>query len=634
MSLLAYLILLIIILGAGVLVASMIPARGARVGLGAAVFLALVVDSTWFVAPLVEWSPLVADAAWGGAFAAVVVGAWLMSRYYARKRGLPAWEWPSPRDLGFLAVVAAVFGAVVLLLPVPLDTDAQGFGYLAVTLRDGEDYTTLAPWHPEIDYLYAPGYIGFVAHLSARLDIGIHTLQLAFSAVTAVLFVWLAYDLGCELGDRRTGRGLMLASLVGVGMITAFMDSHFTALLALLFSLAFLTFVMRFLATWRWSSALFAAICLAGVPLSQPDVTLALLMGFAPWLIVVWLSKPRPSLRDWLVIATVIPLVALGIVAPWLLSINDLLDSGIESPFVVESTHWRTMVLMHGGVIVGLAAIGALAGLWRRRPAALLMAVWLVAIVEFSTLGLLEENFPDLMEPLLKYDYPFSLAWHGPIIPYTVLGGLGLVWLADRLGGEAFDRLVAAIAPLVLMLAAVGIVAAIVFFDPLLEASKEVEEIDFFGAFSSEADVAAMEWLRDNTPEDARVLNHPGPHEGDWAPVISERDTVYFRPQPFFRDTRWAEAEQELFRAFWHDPLQDEEDFQALLAEAGIRYVLVPQVFGDPTSFDDALRWRRPLDEAATYLSAPLDEVPFLQLVYEQDGAQVYEVLLPASPAD
>ncbi len=271
-----------------------------------------------------------------------------------------------------------------------------------------------------------------------------------------------------------------------------------------------------------------------------------------------------------------------------------------------------------------LSLIGLLAGLARREAAALLALVWLAGIVEFSMLGLLEENFPALMEPLLKYDYPFSLAWHGPIIPYTILGGFGLAWLAGRL---RLDGVVRALAiPLAVVVLAL-IVGGVAYFDPLLELSKDTP-VNFFGAFSSEADVAAMEWLRENTPPDVRVLNHPGPHEGDWVPVISERDTVYFRPQPFFQGTDEIEQTQAALRDFWRNPTDPEN--AELLRAAGVQFVIVPQVFGNPDSFEDMLRWRDPLDEAREYAAAQVAEADYLLLVYEQDGAQVY-ALRPAS---
>jgi hypothetical protein len=323
-----------------------------------------------------------------------------------------------------------------------------------------------------------------------------------------------------------------------------------------------------------------------------------------------------------LVLAVVIPLLALGIVLPWLNSIRDLLNADIESPFKVVSGHWRTMVFTQGGIIVGLATLGLLVGFRKRSPAYWLAVVWLVGIVEFSTLGLLQKTFPDLMDPLLKYDYPFSLAWHGPIIPYTILGGLALAWLAERL---RLDGWIGRLAFPVTLLLLAGLFAGVAFFDDLLAESKD--HLSFYGAFSSAADVEAMQWVRDHTPEDVRILNHPGPHEADWAPVITERDTIYFRPQPFFRDTAQADAEQDALKAFWIDPsdpaLADE------LRAAGIQYVLVPQIVGKPASFTDMLRWRRPVPEAQHYLDKPVSSAPYLRLVFDKDGAQVYAVMAP-----
>ena len=619
MDFVAYLLLTGVLLGLGILAAAALPAHGMRIGLGAVAALAVIVDLTWLLAPLIGWSAGLGDAAWIAVFVAVTGLA------LRRQRHAPdGWDWPSARDLAILALVIVAFGVGLLVLPVPLDTDAQGFGYLALALRDGGDYTTLAPWHPEIEYLYSPAQPGLIAHLSARFTPGIHALQMALGAAVAALFVWAAYDLGYEVGDRRLGRAFLLAALGGTGLLTAFMDAHYTALLALAFSLGFLTFTLRALHTPdAWNGAL-AAICLAAVPLSQPDTTIALIIGYAPWLLLLGLARPRPTARAWLMLAVWIPLAALLLVAPWLVSLRELLGSGIESPFEVSAAHWRTMVFMHGGVVVLLTGIGALASARGRSPATLLALVWLVAIVEFSTLGLLERGFPALLAPLLKYDYPFSLAWHGPIIPYTILGGSGLLWLANRLGAARADRLARRLAYPAVTLGAVALLVIAVRFDPLLAASKDAG-VRFYGAFSSAADVAAMQWLRDHAPRDARVLNHPGPHEGDWAPVIAEREAVFFRPQPFFRGTARAEAAQNALRAFWRDPANPAHRW-ALLA-ADVRYVLVPQVFANPDALAEMVRWRPPLDEAASYAAEAVGDAPYLQLVFDRDGAQVYEVM-------
>ncbi len=619
----AYLITIGILLGTGTLMATVLPTRGARIGLGAVLFLALLVDLSWVLAPLVGWQARLIDGVWGGVFAVIVLAAAMLASYHQGIRGQRAWRWPSHRDAAFLLVVIAFFGALIVVLPVPLDTDAQGFGYLALTLRNGEDFTSLAPWHGEVQYLYAPAYTGLVAHLSARFALGLHELMMIWGALTGVLFVWAAYDLGCELGDARMGRAYMLAALVGTGLLTAFMDSHYTALLALSFALVFLAFALRYLREGRALDALFAAASLAAVPLSQPDMTLALIVGYVPWLLVLPLAVPSPTWRRWGGLAVFIPALALLITLPWLWSIRDLLGAEIESPFTVSSEHWRTMIVMHGGAIVVLSTLGAMLDLWRRKPEALLAAVWLVAIVEFSTLGLLEKMAPAALAFLWKYDYPFSIAWHGPIIPYVILGGTAFAWLAQTLH---LERVVRALAYPLSVLALLSIGAFVFYFDDLLRASKETS-LGIYGAFSSAADVEAMQWLRDHTPADARVLNHPGPYEADWAPVISERDTVYFRPQPFFRHTEAVQAEQDTLRAFWRTP--QTRAHWARLVNAGVDYVLVPQVFGNPGALAEMLRWRPPLPEAASYAADTLGDVPYLRLVYERDGAQVYEVVRP-----
>lgn len=70
-------------------------------------------------------------------------------------------------------------------------------------------------------------------------------------------------------------------ALIGLGLFLAYMDSHFTALLGLVFALAFITFAIRFLREGRRADLLGAAICLGGMPLAQPDMTIILGFGFA-----------------------------------------------------------------------------------------------------------------------------------------------------------------------------------------------------------------------------------------------------------------------------------------------------------------------------------------------------------------
>jgi hypothetical protein len=639
-----------LVLGSGVLLAPLLPGKETRIGLAAALALAGVLVGSLALAALFGWHPAQIDILW-----LALIGGLVVLRWRRRPAGHGA---PGLREVAFFALVLGLFVAPVLVLPVPLDTDAQGFGYLALMLRDGGSLTTLAPFHPEIEYLYSPGFLSVAAYLSARLGIALHTVQFAASAVLAVVLIWLLYDLGNELADtldpphpseqvrfpsptrregsqtpgqpsthdpenaaHRTGIALALGSVIGLGLFTAYMDSHFTTVMALVFGLACLIFITRYWRDGRWIDVAAAVVCLAALPLTHPDTTIILVLGYVPWLATMWLAKPRPTPRQWLVIAVVIPLAALLLIVPWLVRLLPLLGSNIASPFEIKPEHWRTLVFMHGGLIVPLALFGAVIALRRRAPLDVLMIGWLVLIVDFSTTGILKHLLPGLLAPLLKYDYPFSIAWHGPIIPYAYLGGTALLWLARRIGWARVRGWSNRLAWPALVLAAVGLVIGVIIAEPLRDWSKG--RIGFFGAFASHADVRAMDWLRENTPPDARVLNFPGPQEGDWAPVISERDTVFFRPQPFFRHTAAAEADQTALEGFWRDPA--DPAWADELARQGVTYVLVPQVVGNPESFQTQWRWRAPFAWQIEAASAIAD-APYLEPAADFDGAQVWRV--------
>jgi hypothetical protein len=338
-------------------------------------------------------------------------------------------------------------------------------------------------------------------------------------------------------------------------------------------------------------------------------------------------------LRTWLGLALGIPAIALVGIAPWLWHVYPLLGAAIVSPFARDPNHWRVMVLYHGVWIAPVAVWGAMMGLRRRgvthhvptitdltQQAVILAVGWLALILDFSTLGIVERVVPWLVAPLLRYDYPFSIAWHGPIIPYTILGGIGLHWiwvrwLEARVGARAGRYAYAIIGAL--MVLALGV---FVFNRELLAFSKG--RVGFFGAFASHADVQAMEWLRENAPPDARILNFPGPQEGDWVAVIAQRDSVYYRMQPFFQGAEASLEEQDLLRAFWEDPAKP--DHAALLEAAGIDYVIVPQVVTNPASSETMFRWRAPFTEALAMRSR-VEDAPYLRLVFDADGARVYE---------
>ncbi len=622
-------LLIIGVFGAGLLLSGAAIDRAWRmpyIGLGAGLSLGLWLACGLAYATPFGWSVWVGDVALLAVGGLIALGGWL--RRDAPRPTLAAY---ARFDLALLAVVLMGLAAPALVLPVPLDTDAQGFGYLALMARLGGDLTALAPFQPEIDYLYAPGFTVTVAYLSERLATPLHSTQFGVGAMLAWWVVLVPYDFGHLLAGRVRARAHLLAAWVGLGLFTAYMDSHYTSLYGLAFGGCFLAWVYVYLfadATplgRRWAFGA-AALSLAALVLVHPDTTIIIGLGFGAWLLLMPLGHPHPTRRAWLTVTGGVPLAALVLLLPWLWNVRGLLGSEIASPFSRDPVYWRVALsfppelLYHGGVIAWVALLGAVIGVWRRSQAALLAVGWMVLILEFAAFGALEALAPWLVAPIVRYDYPFSIAWHGPIIPYVLLGGGALAWAWRRLGALDVRRVGYGLLGVV----AVGIVLASIFHQPIIAASKG--RVTFFGAFASAADVRAMGWLREQTAPDAYVLNFPGPQEGDWVPVIAERRSVYYRPQPFFNrpgDPLADTEEQQALRAFWSNPADPAH--ADLLRNMGVDYVIVPQVVGNPASFADHVRWRRPFTDLIA-MQSEVSAAPYLKPVFDADGAAVYRV--------
>ena len=462
-----------VLFGAGALLAPALPTSQPRIGLAAALVLAIVVLGGVTTSALSHWDSLLIDYLWFGLIVGVFLTGTLSAGMFKAEVEKRELGWPGPRELMMLLVIGILFAAPALTLPVPFDTDAQGFGYLALSIRDGGNITTLAPFHPEISYLYSPGFPMLVAYLGHQLSTGIQNIELALGAVFGFLFVWLAYDFGSELDSedgRRTGIVMAICALIGTGLLLADLDSHYTTLMALCFAMAFLTFAVRWTKHGTRVDFIAAAVTLACVPLSHPDTTIILILGYVPWLLTIWLSKPRPTFRRWLGLAVGIPVLALVVLIPWLNKIAPLLGSSIQSPFSVSISHLVVLTIYHGVVIVILALIGIVLGLRRRNPVDILMIGWLALIVDFSTFGLVAHLIP---AALLKYDYPFSIAWHGPIIPYLYLGGTAILWLMDKIGRSRAEKWIIGLSLPVFTVIALILVTYIGFKGQFVAVSKQ-----------------------------------------------------------------------------------------------------------------------------------------------------------------
>lgn len=534
MSLFVVFILLAVLLGAGTMLSPAWRTAQPRIALAATLCLALVMGGAVFYAEAFGWDTLVVDYLLFALLSGVVLGGTLstaQARAEARGERLPDRDqgWPGPGDLAFFALAALAVTIPLVSLPAPLGVQGQIIGLHSLAARDGGSFTTLAPFADAEPVLIAPGFHALSAYLSGQLSQPIPLIQMSMAAAIVYLLIWLAYDFGAELGDKRLGRALAIAMLLCAGLGRSTLDGHFAELLGLLFLFAFLLFTLRLLRAFNLADLIAGGLMLGAVVYVNLSLSIAALLAFAALLVLVWVAAGGgiDAKTRW-AFTFGLPLVALGGISPWLLNNLSALSPITPSPYNADLGLIADIITGRGLLIVPLALGGIALGLrggGRLRFVSLFMLLWLLLVLEASLLGLSGR----VLRPLAELTNAPNLARHGVILPYCWFAGLALLHIWDAwLAADLKRRLRSAAYPL-LALTAAGLVFLGMSFGTLLDFARPL--LDLPEATITRADVAAMNWLRENTPADALLLAADG--EG-WLPLFAERRAVDFRATRYF----------------------------------------------------------------------------------------------------
>lgn len=555
-----------------------------------------------------------------------------------RDRGLRGGDEPAPppgkmdwTDVLLHLLLLGFYLAPAFVLYLPFDTDAQGFGYLALMVRKGGTVDTLAPWQPDVHYLYSPALFVWWAFFSDLFGLPLHQVMLPFTHLMAGLLAWLSIDLGKALapGKPRMRWLLPVLVVVGMGLFLTLMDSAYTSVVGLLFVALFLTLTFHALREPGLRLVLPTSLALAAVAVTHPDTIIIMLLGYVPFCATFWLARSQHRTRAiWFRLFVLTPALGVVLSAPWLVRVLPLFFAdNIVSPFVLSPRHIQQLTLFQGALVPVMALAGIVVAVRRRWLPDVLMLTWLAFIVDFSLFGTVDAAASLAGLDVMRYVYPFSVAWHGPILAYPYLAAIAL----DRLLEWKPLKFTHRLANGLLGAALGGMILVVILQVPVLEASKSL--VGVFGSFSSRADLAAMAYLRHETSPDALVLNYPYGHEAHWLPVIAERESVTFRDQPFFSGAESYTARSKALEDVYFDPALP--GAHELLLSRGVTHVVIPQIINRPDVFGDVramMRWRWP-DGTWYALKTSPGDVEWLELVFEQDGAQVYRVL-PVRPVE
>lgn len=498
-----------ITLGAGAMLSPAWPTSQPRMALAGALSLALIVGGAIFYASLFGWNTLIIDYMLFALLVGIFLGGTLShAQARAEAKGETLTDalqgWPGPQDLLFFVIAGVWLAWPAFILALPLGGHAPADALLTVTTRLGGTFNTLTPLYPQVQVAQPPGFYALAAYLSKQLGQSVALIHLVLGAVLAFLCVWMAYDLGAELRDKRLGRAMAVMMLVGTGLYLALLDSQYAALLGLLFGMAFLLYAFRYQRHGHLADLVAGGLLLGAVALAEPSTSLAFFAGFAIWVVLVGVERPF-HLRRWLGLALGFPLVALAGLAPWLWRGGQPVDLARA---VVGIGEWITP----HAVVLPFALIG-IASAFRRR--------WreLANIARFATVWLVVAGVLQLLQVA-------HVGWVWLCAPLSLLGGIGLLDVYETYIPQAARRrayrhyyLLAGALLLVLLV-------FVVFKVPVLERALNLPPAPL-----SADDMAVLEWVRQNVSQDVYIL---GPDDAYWAPALAERAFATLPPATYW----------------------------------------------------------------------------------------------------
>lgn len=316
------------LIGCGAMLSPAWPTREPRIGLAGTLSLALVMGGAVFWAFLFGWDTLVVDYLLFALVSLVVLGGtFSQGQMRAEERGEELLDkdqgWTGPEDLLFFGLVAILCAVPLIVLNVPLRTEAANLSLITLAVRDGSSFTSLAPYFPNVSVFAEPGFHAISAYLSQQLGQPVPMIHQVMGSVAAFLCVWIAYDIGGELRNKVLGRAFAIAAIVVLGLSGLMINGLYSQLMGVLFGLAFVLYVLRVYREALWLDVIGAGLMLGAILYVHVPMFIAALLGF---LLVVLAALVQRATSNQAMRIGGIPLVATLGTAPWVLRhLSDIL---------------------------------------------------------------------------------------------------------------------------------------------------------------------------------------------------------------------------------------------------------------------------------------------------------------------
>jgi hypothetical protein len=502
--------------------------------------------------------PWGAVATWGYLLLSLVVWLRLEIRGWRLSSQSPIFN----RDPASLALLGITVAALLVRfyavrdLPVGLLGDSYHHTLMAQLLVDNSGiFSSWQPYAPLTTFTYHFGFHANVAFVHYVTGMDLPQSLLWAGQIMNAITVPLIFALALALGGRPWA-GVWAALIVGFASnLPAYFVNwgRYTQLTGQVVMIAALLCWVNLAATtddrrpttddgavqrrtqWsmvggQWSSVVLTVLATAALILTHYLVTALAALLIGSYLLGVLLARRSWPLASALLLrAAMAGALALLLAAPWLLNVvgghlvrnATGLVAGTARSAVLLSQLDPLVPKYTGGAVLVFALAGLLAALWRREWRMALLAVWCVLLVIAVAPYLIGLPGAGVIDTLTGMGTLY--------LPTALLAGYALA-LAQTRGAVLLARLYA---PPVLGAALVGAALLLVIAS---NTGWQTQVVTGDTALVVGADMAAMQWIREHTPADARfVINSfpayagtlaAGTDAGWWIPLLAQRATT------------------------------------------------------------------------------------------------------------
>jgi hypothetical protein len=476
------------------------------------------------------------------------------------------------------------------------------------------------PLLPIERFTYHFGFHSLVAVFHWLTALEIPRAMLIVGQVINGLMVLSAYLLAKCLTGRRLA-GLFGALIVGlISIMPAYYVSwgRYTQLTGLVLLPSAIVFTMKSVEAKiartnlriyeSTNTVVFAAVSVAGLVLTHYRVLIfygGFLLAYLLYETFACRGEPSSRLRCWRQAVTVCLLAAL-LTLPWLVNLGrallplETIPSRMTGSPSYNVVSYDLVMVRHNRGLIVLSVCGLLWGLYRRERAMIVTALW-VAIVAVIT----NPTIFGLPSTWLVNNASLTISL---FVPYAILGGYLLTSLSDLVQAKLSSNIQYPISNIRWLMFAVVIVLVV-----LRGAWGMMSIVNPATVLATKDDMAAMDWIRNNIPSDARFLinvrhwqggTYVGTDGGYWIPLLTGRDTVLPAAVYIYGSIEYVKEVNNLAEEIIATESFDEGKAYQFLRDNGVTHVYVGARGGSitPQMLIDSPYYRRVYSNGAVWI--------------------------------